>query len=156
MREIGRHHRRRAAKKPERIRRHKLVAERQKLADPLGVGFRQNGDGVAIQGAMEFRMRFARDARSQVSALLVSLCAALQSCSHGEKSLKDKRGPAQICRPSRLPAIHPEPAKIQLRPGVGNRSGAPQDESGRQPPGVRNSSPPRKPMPLNSEVYGLA
>jgi hypothetical protein len=45
---------------------------------------------------MEFRMGFTRDARSQISALLISLCAALQSCSHGEKSLKERRGPAQI------------------------------------------------------------
>jgi hypothetical protein len=84
MREIGRHHRRRTAKKGERIRRHKLVTERQKAGDALGVGFRQNGDDVPIHGAVQLRMRFARDARSQVSALLVSLCAALQSCGHGE------------------------------------------------------------------------
>ena len=84
MREIGRHHRRRAAKKPERVRHHSLVTLRQKLGDPLGVGFRQNGDGVAIPGAVQLRMGFARDARSQLSALLVSLCATLQSCGHGE------------------------------------------------------------------------
>jgi hypothetical protein len=73
---------------------------------------------------MEFRVGFARDARSQVSALLVSLCAALQSCSHGEKSLKERRGPAQICRPNRLPTIPwisdvtPSTAESAIAPGA--------------------------------------
>ena len=84
MREIGRHHRRRAAKKRERVRHHSLVALRHELGDALGVGFRQNGDRVPIPGAVQFRVGFARDARSQLSALLVSVRAALQSCSHGE------------------------------------------------------------------------
>ena len=84
MREIGRHHGRRAAKKPERVRRHQLVTPRQEFGDPLGVGFRKNGDGVPIPGAMQLRMGFARDARSQLSTVLVSICATLQSSSHGE------------------------------------------------------------------------
>ena len=61
MREIGRHHRRRAAKEPERVRHHALVALGQKLGDPLGVGFRKNGDRVPISGAVQFRMGFARE-----------------------------------------------------------------------------------------------
>src|ERR1700735_1721430 len=73
---------------------------------------------------MEFRMRFARDAPSQVSPLLVSLPAALQSCSHGEKSLRERRGPAQICRPNRLPAITLDLRYYILDREVGNRSGA--------------------------------
>ena len=84
MREIGRHYRRCAAKKRERIHHHSLVTLRHELGDALGVGFRKNGYGVPIPGPMEFRMSFARGPRSQVPALLVSLLAALQSCGQGE------------------------------------------------------------------------
>jgi hypothetical protein len=79
MREISRHHRRRAAKKTERVQHHALVALRQKFRDALGVGFRKDRDRVAIPGSMQLGVRFARDARLQFSALVVSLCAALQN-----------------------------------------------------------------------------
>ncbi len=84
MREIGRHHRRRAAQEGERVDHHSLVALGDELGDPLGVGFRQNGDRVPIPGAMQFRVSLARGPRSQLPALLVSLGATLQSCGHGE------------------------------------------------------------------------
>ena len=52
MRKIGRHHRRRAAKKPERVRHHALVALRHERGDPLCVGLGKYGDRVPIQGAV--------------------------------------------------------------------------------------------------------
>jgi len=84
MREIGRHYRCCAAKKPERVHHHSFITLRHELGDPLGVRLPKNGDGVPIPGAMQLGVGFARDARSQFPALLVSLCATLQSCSHSE------------------------------------------------------------------------
>ena len=76
MREIGRHHRRRAAQEPERARHHSLVALGQKLGDPLGVGFGKNGDGVPIPGAVQFGMGPRGTRALQLPALLVSVRAA--------------------------------------------------------------------------------
>jgi hypothetical protein len=84
MRKIGRHHRRRAAKEPERVRHHALVTLRQKLWNSLGVGFRKNSDSVAISRTVQLRMSFARRAASQISAVLVSIGAILQRSGHGE------------------------------------------------------------------------
>ena len=148
MREIGRHHRRRAAKKPERVHHHALVTLRHELGDPLGVGFRKNGDGVPIQGAVELRMGFARDARSQVPAVLVSLCAVLQRCGHGD-ALKET-GPAQIQgRTARRRSTRA--MRIQLDRAVGNRSCA----SRRSSVNRRGPKPfkTRKSGPTTSEVY---
>ena len=83
-REIGRHHRRRAAQKPERVRHHALVALRQKRGHPLGVGFGQNGDGIPVPGTLQLGMGFARRAGSQRPAVLISIGAILQSSGHGE------------------------------------------------------------------------
>jgi hypothetical protein len=84
MREIGRHDRRRAAKEPERVRRHELVTQGQKLGDPLGVGFRKNRYGVSVARAMQLRMGFTRRARSQLLTVVVSVCTTLQCSGHGE------------------------------------------------------------------------
>jgi hypothetical protein len=107
MREIGRHHGRRAAKKPERIRSHKLVTQWQQLGDPLVVGFRKNGDSVPIQGAMQLRVGFAGRARSQICALLVSISPTLQSSGHGENPRKRSRVRRQFEGPNSSPTIHP-------------------------------------------------
>ena len=88
MGEIGRHHRRGAAQEPEGGRYHALVALGQKLRHPLGVGFRQDSDGVAIPGPMQLSMGFAQDAGSQLSTVLVSLGAVLRRCGHDEKPPK--------------------------------------------------------------------
>ncbi len=84
MGEIGRHHGRRAAQKPERVRHHALVALRQKRGHPLGVGLRKDGDGVSIPRTVQLRMGFARRADSQRPAVLVSIGAIVQSSGHGE------------------------------------------------------------------------
>jgi hypothetical protein len=84
MRKICRHHGRRAAKEPERIRHHAFVTLRQEFFDPPGVGLGENGDGVPVVGAVQLGMSLARDALSQFSAVLVSVCATLQSNSHGD------------------------------------------------------------------------
>jgi hypothetical protein len=131
MREIGRHDGRRAAKKAERVGHHQLVSPRHELGDPLGVGFGQNGHGVAIQGAMQFRVGFARGAISQRSAVLVSVCAVLQSTGHDENPLERKRVSAQIpngpTRPvGRLDPTQSIPARnYSFDPGLGNLSGVP-------------------------------
>ena len=64
MRKIGRHNRRRAAKKPEGVHHHAPVTFRHELGDPPRVGFCKYGDRVPIQGAAEFPVGFARDAGS--------------------------------------------------------------------------------------------
>ena len=53
MREIGRHYRCCAAKKPERVHHHSFITLRHELGDPLEVRFPKNGDGVPIPGAMQ-------------------------------------------------------------------------------------------------------
>jgi hypothetical protein len=112
MREIGRHDGRRAAKKAERVGHHQLVSARHELGDPLGVGFGQNGHGVAIQGAMQFRVGFARGASSQRSAVLVSVCAVLQSTGHDENPLERKR----VQPKSRIGPRDPSADSIQHNP----------------------------------------
>ena len=122
MREIGRHHGRRAAKKAERVGRHELVTQRQEFGDPLRVGFRKNGDGVPIPGAMQFRMGLAR------VCALAALCLArigLRDSSKlrpWRKSLKRSEIRRKLAGRTARRQSTLSLGKYSFNPGVSNRS----------------------------------
>ena len=67
-----------------------------------------------LRGPCSSRMSFPRDARPQLSTVVVSSCAALQNRLPWRKISKRVLGLAKfVSEPS--PTIHSEPAKIQLR-----------------------------------------